>query len=82
MKKNILLLLIAMLLLIVTGCEKKQKPKEKVKSYEYYKAHTQEMLKRFEECEKIDYVMSKVEISECYSASSAYNIYQLKKNKK
>ena len=81
MKKNITLLSIAMLLLIITGCEKKEQPKQKVRSYEYFRAHTQEMLTRFEECEKIDYIMSKVESRECKSVADAKYVYDLENRK-
>ena len=84
MKKIILLLSIATLLLIVAGCEKKEGSKETFKSYEYYQTHTQEMLIRFEECEKIDYLMSKVEHEECDSVTRIKGVYNLrnKKNKR
>lgn len=74
-------MLVALLLLTFTGCDKKEKPKETFKSYEYYKAHTQEMLVRFNECEKINYIMSETKERDCHNAGDAKSIYDLKHDK-
>ena len=76
-----ILMLVAPLLLTFTGCDKKEKPKETFKSYEYYLAHTQEMLVRSDECEKINYVMSEAENNDCHGAGDAKSIYDLEHDK-
>ena len=81
MKKNIILLSIALMLLITTGCEKKEKRKETFRTFEYYMAHTEEMLARVKECEAINYIKSRAKKEDCRAAGGAKNVYHIRHNK-
>ena len=74
------IILIAILLLVTTGCEKKEK-KETFKSYDYYKAHTDEMLVRHKECEAMNYIPSDAVIEDCLHARLANGVYWAKHRK-
>ena len=82
MHKKISLVLITILLLVNTGCEKKEKKevRETFKSYDYYLKHTQEMLKRFKECEAINYIPTAAEQQDCNSMYNAHGVYELRHN--
>ena len=83
MNKKISLVLITILLLVSTGCEKKEKKevRETFKSIDYYKAHTDEMLTRFKECRNRNYIPSEAQRKDCKHVYSVHADYWMKHRK-
>ena len=80
MNKKIQLVLITILLLVNTGCEKKEKKevRETFKSIDYYKAHTEEMLARVKKCKNRNYIPSEAQRKDCKHAYAAYSYYWIR----
>ena len=78
MNKKISLVLITILLLVSTGCEKKEKKevRETFNTSKYYQAHSKEMLARVKECQGMNYPTA-TERADCDNAYSANVYYDL-----
>ena len=77
--KHKIIIPIAILLLVNTGCEKKEKKevRETFKSIKYYDEHTDEMFARFKECRERNYIPSEAERKDCKHVYSAHYGYEI-----